>query len=146
MESRDENGHHEKKTNTESLSHTVQTGCALEKFNRSRENGIRKMRVDTRVDFVKPQRKKQESTPLPHVHNSIGSGLIKMATKGLKRHTSLTPDAMTWANTWEMMNRTLEAFATRNTESCDRGGDKSRKTFETEGVQGGFGWLHRYLS
>ena len=26
-------------------------------------------------------------------------------------------DAMTWAITWEMMNRTLEAFATRNTES-----------------------------
>ena len=30
------------------------------------------------------------------------------------------PDAMTWANTWEMMNRTLEAFATRNTNSSDR--------------------------
>ena len=27
------------------------------------------------------------------------------------------------------MNRTLEAFATRNTDSSDRGGDKSSKTF-----------------
>ena len=32
------------------------------------------------------------------------------------------PDAMTWASTWEIMNRTLEAFATRNTESSERGG------------------------
>ena len=29
-----------------------------------------------------------------------------------------------------MMNRTLEAFATRDTESNDRGSDKSRKTFK----------------
>ena len=28
------------------------------------------------------------------------------------------------------MNRTLEAFATRNTESSDKGGGKSRKTFK----------------
>ena len=40
------------------------------------------------------------------------------------------PDAMTWASTWEMMNRTLEAFATRNSDSSERGGGKSRKTFE----------------
>ena len=37
---------------------------------------------------------------------------------------------MTWASTCEMMNRTLEAFATRNTDSSDRGGSKSRKTFK----------------
>ena len=40
------------------------------------------------------------------------------------------PDAMTWASTWEMISRTLEAFATRNTDSSERGGDKSRKTFK----------------
>ena len=40
------------------------------------------------------------------------------------------PDAMTWASTWEMMNRTLERFATRNTDSSERGGGKSRKTFK----------------
>ena len=34
---------------------------------------------------------------------------------------------MTWASPWEMMNRTLEAFATRNTDSIERGGGKSRK-------------------
>ena len=39
------------------------------------------------------------------------------------------PDVMTWASTWETMNGTLEAFATRNTESSERGG-KSRKTFK----------------
>ena len=37
---------------------------------------------------------------------------------------------MTWAKTWEMMNRTLEAFATRNTDSGDRGSGKSRKNFK----------------
>ena len=35
---------------------------------------------------------------------------------------------MTWASTWEMMN--TRAFATRNTDSSDRGGDKSRKTLK----------------
>ena len=29
-----------------------------------------------------------------------------------------------------MMNRTLETFATRNTDSSERGGGKSRKTFK----------------
>ena len=40
------------------------------------------------------------------------------------------PDAMKWAINWEMMNRTLEAFATRNIDSSERGGGKSRKTFK----------------
>ena len=37
---------------------------------------------------------------------------------------------MTWASTWEMMNKILEAFATRSTDSSERGGGKSRKTFK----------------
>ena len=45
-------------------------------------------------------------------------------------HTSVTPDAMRWASTWEMTNRTLKAFATRNTDSSDRGSGKSKKTFK----------------
>ena len=45
-------------------------------------------------------------------------------------HTSITPDAITWASAWEKMNRTLEAIVTKNTESSDRGGGKSRKTFK----------------
>ena len=44
--------------------------------------------------------------------------------------TNVGPDAMSWANTWEMMNRTLEASATRNTDLSERGGGKSRKTFK----------------
>ena len=40
------------------------------------------------------------------------------------------PDAMTWASTWEMMIRTLEVIATRNTDSSDRGGGTSRKTLK----------------
>ena len=31
-------------------------------------------------------------------------------------YNNVGPDAMTWASTWEMMNRTLEAFETRNTD------------------------------
>ena len=30
-----------------------------------------------------------------------------------RTHAGVPPDAMTWDSTWEMMNRTLEAFATR---------------------------------
>ena len=45
-------------------------------------------------------------------------------------HNNVGPDFMTWASTWEMMNRTLEAFATRNTDSSDRGSNKSRKDFK----------------
>ena len=45
-------------------------------------------------------------------------------------HNNVGSNSMTWASTWEMMNRTLEAFATRNTESSDRGGNKSKKTFK----------------
>ena len=43
-------------------------------------------------------------------------------------NNNVGPDAMTWANSWEMMNRALEAFATRNADSSERGGGKSRKT------------------
>ena len=46
------------------------------------------------------------------------------------RNNNVGPDAMTWAKTWEMMNRTLEAFATRNTDSSGRGVGKPRKTFK----------------
>ena len=45
-------------------------------------------------------------------------------------NTNIAPDAMTWASAWEMMNRTMEAFATRNTDSSGRVSGKSRKTFK----------------
>ena len=67
--------------------------------------------------------------------------MTKTATKGgassstripreSSAHSGVTFDAITWAHTWEIMNRTLEAFATRNTESIHREGGKSRKTFK----------------
>ena len=95
----------------------------------------------TRVDFIEPQRNKRESTPLPRIAASTGAGGSKTIMKGgssnttnapgvSSTNTNVAPDAMTCASTWEMMNRTLEAFATRNTDSSDRGGGKSRKTFK----------------
>ena len=98
---------------------------------------------DTRVDFVEPQRNKRQSTPLPLTRDTVS--IAPTAAKTImKNGTSSTttgpgdstansnagPDAMTWASTWEMMNRTLEAFATRNTDSNDRREGKSRKTFK----------------
>ena len=97
----------------------------------------------TRVDFVEPQRNKRQSTPLPLTRDAIS--IAPTAAKTImKNGTSNTttgpgdatansntgPDAMTWASTWEMMNRTLEAFATRNTDSSDRREGKTRKTFK----------------
>ena len=96
-----------------------------------------------RVDFVEPQRNKRQSTPLPATREAaitapVGArAIIKNGTANTTSgpgdsmtHNNVGPDAMTWASTWEMMNRTLEAFATRNTDSSDRGSNKSRKTFK----------------
>ena len=47
-------------------------------------------------------------------------------------HNNVGPDAMTWASTWEMMNRTIEAFATRNTDSSDRGGANQEKLSKSQ--------------
>ena len=97
----------------------------------------------TRVNFVEPQRSKRQSTPLPLTRDTVS--IAPTAAKTIMKHgTSCTttgpgdstansnagPDAMSWASTWEMMNRTLEAFATRNTDSSDRRDGKSRKTFK----------------
>ena len=97
----------------------------------------------TRVDFVEPQRGKRQSTPLPLTRDTVS--IAPMADKTIMKSgnsnttsgpgdstasSNAGPDAMTWASTWEMMNRTLEAFATRNTNSSDRRDGKSRKTFK----------------
>ena len=92
---------------------------------------------------MEPQQNKRQSTPLPLPRDaaSIAWGGAKTIMKSGTAYTTggpgdsttyknAGPDAMTWASTWEMMNRTLEAFATRNTESGERGGGKSRKTFK----------------
>ena len=96
-----------------------------------------------RVDFVEPQRNKRQSTPLPVTREAASTAPVgtKAIIRSGKANTTSGPgdsttqknvglDAMTWASTWEMMNRTLEAFATRNTDSSDRGSNKSRKTFK----------------
>ena len=96
-----------------------------------------------RVDFVESKRNKRQSTPLPLPRDAAstapGGGVLgakaimKTGTANTTSgpgdsttHNNVGPDVMTWASTWEMMNRTLEAFATRNTDSSDRGGGKSR--------------------
>ena len=96
-----------------------------------------------RVDFVEPQRNKRQSTPLPLTRDAVSTApvgaktIMKSGTANTTSgpgdsttHSNVGPDAMTWASTWEMINRTLEAFATRITDSSDRGGGKSRKTFK----------------
>ena len=99
-----------------------------------------------RVDFVEPQRNKRQLTPLPLPRDAArtapgGGGECKAIMKSgtanttsgpgdSTTHNNVGPDVMTWVSTWEMMNRTLEAFATRNTDSSDRGGNKSRKIFK----------------
>ena len=96
-----------------------------------------------RVDFVEPQQNKRQLSPLPLPRDaaSTAPGGSKTITKrgtanttsgpgDSTTHNNVGPDAMTWASTWEMMNRTLEAFAPRNTDSSDRGGSKFRKTFK----------------
>ena len=65
----------------------------------------------TRVVFVEPQRKKKESTPLPRIDSSIGSGGTRTDMNGgasnstrtleiSSARTGVPPDAMTWASTW----------------------------------------------
>ena len=60
----------------------------------------------------------------------VGTSNTTNAREDSSTNTKVAPDAMAWASTWEMMNRTLEPFATRNTDSSDRGSSKSRKTFK----------------
>ena len=101
------------------------------------------LRNSTSQERPAAQRNKRQSTPLPLTRDTVS--IAPTAAKTImKNGTSSTttgpgdstansnagPDAMTWASTWEMMNRTLEAFATRNTDSNDRREGKSRKTFK----------------
>ena len=96
-----------------------------------------------RVDFVEPQRNKRQSTPLPLPRDAASTApggaeaIMKSGTANTTSgpedsttHNNVGPDVMTWASTWEMMNSAVEAFATRNTDSSDRGSNKSRKIFK----------------
>ena len=59
-----------------------------------------------------------------------GTANITSGSGDSTTHNNVGPDVMTWASNWEEMNRTLEAFATRNTDSSDRRSNKSRKIFK----------------
>ena len=98
----------------------------------SQERPAKDRTQGNRVDFVEPQRNKWQSTrlPLPRDAASTAPEGGKTIMKSGTANTTSGPgdsttynnaglDAMTWASTWEIMNRTLEAFATRNTESSE---------------------------
>ena len=126
----------------------TESSCAIQsKLNALLRNSTAQVKLvsdrpqGTRVDFIDTQRNKRKSTPLPRIAANTGAVGSKTIMKGgssnttnapevSSTNTSVAPDTMTCAITWEMMNRTLEAFATRNTDSTDRGGGKSRKTFK----------------
>ena len=74
-----------------------------------------------RVDFVEPQGNKRQSTPLP-LTRAVNTAPVAAKTimKNGTANTTSGPGDST----------ALEAFATRNTDSSDRGGCKSRKTFK----------------
>ena len=98
---------------------------------------LRKVIARQHSRFIEPQRNKRETTPLPRSAASKdpvgGKKVMKIGTSSSTNgpydstSTNKGRDSMTWANTWEMMNRTLEAFATTNTDSSERGGGKIRK-------------------
>ena len=45
----------------------------------------------TRVDFIEPQLKKRDSTPLPRIATSVGAGRSKTIMKGGTSNTTNTP-------------------------------------------------------
>ena len=129
----------------------VASSCAIQskldailKNSITQDNLLTNRTQGNRVHFVEPQRNKRESTPLPLTRDAAstapGGGAKTIMKSGTANTTSgpgdsttnnnVGPDAMTWASTWEMMNRIPEAFATRNTDSSERGGVKFRKTFK----------------
>ena len=73
--------------------------------------------------------------------NNIGPEVVNPATKGHASqattvpkdttfHTSMAPNATTWANTWETMNKTPESNARRSSEPSERRGNKFSETFK----------------
>ena len=106
---------------------------AILRNSKSQERPAAERTQGNRLDFVEPQRNKQQSTPLPLPRDAAstapgggGKAIMKSVTANTKSgpgdsttHNNVGTDVMIWASTWEMMNRTLEAFATRNTDSSD---------------------------
>ena len=125
------------------MCHTVQTGCHLEKLYITRRQAGDRSNARQQSRF-RGTSTEQEGVNAVTVTPGCSEHRAREAKTIMKSGTSNTtngpdnsttsnnvgPDAMTWASTWEMMNRTLEAFAIRNTDSSERGGGKSRKTFK----------------
>ena len=120
----------------------VQTRCHLEKLDNTRQSGNKSStRQQGRFRGTTTQQTGVNTTTTNPGCSKHSTGGAKTIMKSGIAITASGPgdsttnnnkgsDAMTWASTWEMMNRTLEAFATRNTDSSERGGGKSRKTFK----------------
>ena len=124
------------------MCHTDQAGCHLEKLYNTRQAGNRS-NARQQSGFrgtATEQAGVNTVTVTPGCSDHSTRGVKTIMKSGTSNTTNgpgdsttnnnVGPDAMTWANTWEMMNKTLEAFATRNTDSSERGGGKSRKTFK----------------
>ena len=127
------------------MCHTVQTRCHLEKLYNTRQSGNKSStRQQSRFRGTTTEQtgvNTVTANPGCSKHSTGGGGggqdnyedgtANKTSGPGdSTTNNNVGPDAMTWASKWEMMNRKLEAFATRNTDSSERGGDKSRKTFK----------------
>ena len=79
-----------------------------------------------KVDFVEPQTAINTATITPgclEFSTRWAKAIMKSGTANTTSgpgdsttHNNVEPDAMTWASTWEMMNRTLEAFTTSNND------------------------------
>ena len=126
------------------MCHTVLTRCHLEKLDNTRQSGnklSRRQQSQFRGTTTKQTGVNTITTNPGCSKHSTGGGerIMKSGTANSPptsgpgdstTNNNVGPDAMTWASTWEMMNRTLEAFAPRNNDSSDRGDSKSRKTFK----------------
>ena len=125
----------------------TESSCAIQaklddilRNSRSQDRPVTDRTQSNGVDFVEPQRNKRESRLLPLRRGAasigprqllrVGPQLRQMAPGNSTTSNNARPDAMTCASTWEMMNRTLEAFATKITDSSERGGGESRKPFK----------------
>ena len=91
---------------------------------------------------------------MPLILSSIGPDLVNPVSRGHNSpaatvskntiaHASIALDATTKANTWEMTNRTVEAFATRNTEPSETiSREKSSRNQKNSKTTRIVAWIH----
>ena len=107
------------------MCHTVQTGCHLEKLYITRQAGNRpNARQQSRFRGTKTEQAGVRTVTVTRGCSELrtrgGKTIMKSGTSNmtngpgdLTTSNNVEPDAMTWTSTWKMMNRTLEAFATK---------------------------------